>query len=69
MSTLFDLPHSPSPRLQWLERHGLVLSKLPDGRHEVRLDDENAASGEDAEEAIVKFCVQTGLRHYNQEAM
>lgn len=67
MSDLFpDLQPSLSPRLAWLERHGLVVTKLVNGRYECALDEENFARGEDEEEAIVAFCVKTGIAHYTQ---
>ena len=67
MSDLFDLPVSLSPRLAWLERHGLTLTRLESGRYECALDAETFARGEDEEEAIVNFCVKTKLRHYAQD--
>ena len=66
MSDLFDLPVSLSARLAWLERHGLTLTKLESGRYQCALDEETFARGEDEEEAVVNFCVKTGLPHYNQ---
>jgi len=67
VSDLFpDLQPSLSPRLAWLERHGLVVTKLESGRYQCALDDENFARGEDEEAAIVAFCVKSGLAHYNQ---
>lgn len=67
MSDLFDLPVSLSPRLAWLERHELTVTRLESGRYECALDDETFARGEDEEEAIVNFCVKTKLRHYAQD--
>jgi hypothetical protein len=67
MNDLFpDLQPSLSPRLAWLEKHGLVLRRLPSGRFECVLDDENWARGEDEDEAVINFCVKTGLAHYSQ---
>lgn len=67
MADLFpDLPQSLSPKLAWLERHGLVLVKLPSGRYECALDEENYGRGEDEEEAVVAFCVKTKMRHYSE---
>lgn len=67
MSDLFpDLPQSLSPKLAWLERHGLVLVKLPSGRWECALDEENYARGESEEEAIIEFCVKTKMAHYSE---
>lgn len=64
MSELFDLPESKSPRLQWLEQHGLVLRKK--GEHyECVMDDENKGTGDDADDACVDLCLNTGLRHWN----
>lgn len=67
MTDLFpDLPESLSPKLAWLARYGLTTRRLESGRWECALDEENWARGEDEEEAIVSFCVKTGLGHYNQ---
>lgn len=57
----------PSPRLRWLERHGLVLAKQENGKWLLAMDDENWAEGSEAEEAIVRFCVEHCVRHYSQE--
>lgn len=61
---LFDLPESLSPRLAWLQCHGLTLTRLESGRYECALDDETFARGEDEDEAIVAFCIKTKLSHY-----
>lgn len=66
---LFDLPVSLSPRLAWLERHGLSLTKLENGRYQCALDEDNRAQGEDQDEACVAFCLKTGLRHWNLEGI
>ncbi len=63
---LFDIPQSLSPRLAWLQRHGLTLTKLESGRYECALDEETFARGEDEDEAIVNFCVKTRLPHYSE---
>jgi hypothetical protein len=41
------------------------VRRLPSGRFECVLDDENWARGEDEEEAIVGLCVKTGMKHWN----
>lgn len=67
MADLFpDLPESLSPRLAWLERHGLTTRKLESGRWECALDEENWARGEDEDEAVIAFCLKTKLAHYSQ---
>ncbi len=66
MSELFDIPVSLSPRLVWLQRHGLTVTKLESGRYECALDDETFARGDDEDEAIVNFCVKTHLPHYSE---
>ena len=63
---LFSLPESPSPRLVWLRQHGLVLQKLPSGRYECALDDENFGRGDTQDEACIDFCLKTQLPHWNQ---
>ncbi len=66
MSDLFEVPVSLSPRLAWLQRHALHLRKLENGKHEVSLNEETFARGDDADEACIAFCETTGLRHWNQ---
>jgi len=56
-----------SPRLQWLERHGLVVTQARSGTYYCRLDDENFATGETAEAACANFCDKTRLPHWTQE--
>lgn len=65
MSDLFEVPVSLSPRLAWLERHGLSLRKLESGKYEVALDDENFSTGADADDACVEYCLKHCIKHWN----
>ena len=65
MDDLFDIPTHLSPRLEWMSKHGLTTLK-PDGVWWCVLDDETRASGETDEDACFNFCIQTGLKHWNQ---
>lgn len=67
MADLFDIPLSLSPRLAWLQCHGLTIIRLESGRYECALDDETFARGEDEDEACWAFCAKTALRHYSQD--
>lgn len=55
---------SLSPRLKWLERHGLVTRRLENGRYVCHLDDSNEGRGESEDDAISDFCVKHKLKHY-----
>ncbi len=65
MSDLFAIEPSLSPRLRWLDRHGLVVYKAIDGKFVCLLDTHNHAKGDDEEDACVAFCLKTGLEHWS----
>ena len=62
---LFPEAQQLPPRLQWLEHHGLTCVQQRSGMWYCRLDDENFATGETAEEACAKFCDKTRLPHWS----
>lgn len=58
---------SPSPRLKWLEKHGLILRKLENGTWICVLDDTNQGQGATEDEAAVDFCVKHHLKHWSEQ--
>lgn len=67
VSDLFPNAVSLSPRAQWLARHGLTLYRTDKGRWYCGLDDENRGGGRTRDEAIIKFCLKSGIKHWNCE--
>lgn len=65
---LFDIPTSLSPKLAWLERHGLTTKRQENGSWLCILDDENFSKGATDEEACAEFCIEHRLRHWSEEA-
>lgn len=65
MPDLFPVEPSLSPRRRWLDRHGLTLHRTPTGRYQVCMDEENCVSGTTKDEAVINFCVKTGIKHWN----
>jgi len=63
MTELFPVEPCPSLRLQWLTRHGLILTKLPNGEFECALDEENRATGDSEDAACAAFAEKTGLKY------
>lgn len=53
-----------SPKAKFLQDHGLITRQLPNGRWECVLDEENVARGEDEQDAIISFCLKSGLKHW-----
>jgi len=60
-----DLPPSLSPRLAWLQKHGLELRKVGENKWRCSLDDENFGSGADEDAAVDDFCARTKINDWN----
>lgn len=58
---------SPSPKLAWLERHGITTYRTENGRWRCELSVLAGAEDDTEEGAILKFCEATKLRHYSLE--
>lgn len=54
-----------SPRLQWLAKHNLTTKKLESGRWRCFLDDKTYGVGATEAEAIISYCIKTGVKHWN----
>ena len=76
MTELFDLPETKSPRLQWLEKHGIKVSPSrthgPSHKHWMayRHDEDfifASGYGETEDDAIAFLAVKLGLRLWNEE--
>lgn len=81
MSELFDLPESKSPRLQWMERHGITVRRY--GPHDcgkpgwqdnewfamgkVHLNYE-IGYGDTEDEAITQLALKLGIKLWNEES-
>ena len=82
MSELFTIPESKSPRLQWMEKHGIEVS---DGGRDYEHGDECAETGQQlyrfmahgkqegsgfgvtADDAILDYARTAGFRLWNEE--
>jgi hypothetical protein len=62
---LFQIEPTLSPKLRWLERHGLTVTKLPTGRYECALDDVTVATGDSEEDACLEFSLKFKLPHWS----
>ena len=76
MTELFDIPETKSPRLIWLERHGIKVSPSrthgPSHKHWMayRHDDDFISAsgyGETEDDAIAFLAVKLGIRLWNEE--
>lgn len=81
--TLFDLPDSPSPRLEWMRRHGVMTEYISDdptgefnGWCAHYADDDPYKSpfpwlgwgyGENELEALTEFAIKNNLKLWNEE--
>lgn len=68
--TLFDLPDSPSPRLEWMRRHGLLVGAGNDGRIYVYRSVSHtriAGCGDTELEALTDFAINNNLKLWNEE--
>lgn len=63
---LFPDAQAKSPRLLWLERHGLALWKNEAGIYVCELDENNYGADDEKDDAAWDFCRKTGLKHYSQ---
>jgi hypothetical protein len=53
-----------SPKVRFLQEHNLITRQLASGRWECLLDEENIARGEDEQDAIISYCIKSGLKHW-----
>ena len=77
MSELFDLPESKSPRLQWMEKHGIGTSPPIKGMYgilckwmahnQAKLITMEATYAETEDEAIVQLALKLGIKLWNEE--
>ena len=74
MNELFDnLPESKSPRLRWMEKHGVTVSELPDDDGEYCAQAKNkrgvtiSAYGHDQQSAIAYLATRFGWKLWNEE--
>lgn len=78
MSELFDLPESKSPRLQWMEKHGIEVSPPVTGCKVVTnswmafqrfgIDIPETCYGHTEDEAITQLALKLGIKLWNEEA-
>lgn len=65
MSELFDIPESKSPRLLWLEKHGIWTSKAESGWQATAAG--IVCKGHETEDdAIVNLSVRMGIKLWNK---
>ena len=66
MSDLFDLPESKSPRLQWMEKHGIRSRYCSCARWYAwsGMDD---GWGDTEDEAITQLVLKLGIKLWNEE--
>ena len=81
MTDLFDIPESKSPRLLWMEKHGIKTRQLdfPERDYDWmawRKRDENAngipaisGQGDTEGDAIADLAQRLGIRLWNEEGM
>lgn len=79
MSDLFPVEHTPSPRLQWLAKHGLMTKKSDLPRAFAGGADRpwiccnpaytRKGFGYTEEEAILDYCEVFGVKHWSVEDM
>ena len=73
MTELFDLPETKSPRLCWLEKHGIVTLRGKSDSWAAWLKakptkvDQTIGYGESEDEAIADLAIKLGLRLWNEE--
>lgn len=61
---LFPLPDTPSPKRDWLHRHGLTTFKVENGRWRCMLNEETFGCGVTEEDACLDLCYKTRLKHW-----
>lgn len=59
-----DAGRALSPKVRFLQEHQLVTRQMPNGRWECLLDEENVARGDDEQDAIISYCIFSGLKHW-----
>jgi hypothetical protein len=74
---LFDIPETLSPRLRWLNKHGIQTYKSPyveagdepwaawQGELTEAINADTLATGETEDEAIVNYCKRNGIQLWN----
>jgi len=77
MSELFDIPESKSPRLQWMEKHGIETAKgnferpSDKSRHEwiawSNPEIQSTGWGNAEDEAITQLALKMGIKLWNEE--
>lgn len=66
--TLFDLPDSPSPRLQWMRRHGVTVEMDSIVFHyAAKASGAKAGFGFSELEALTDFAINNNLKLWNEE--
>lgn len=56
-----------SPKLAFIKKHDLRVVKLDSGRWRCWLTDQTFGVGATEAEAIIDFCIKTGIKHYSLE--
>lgn len=75
MNELFDIPEQKSPRLLWLERHGIKTTR---GEHYDEFEDKffewvafipdvDSEFGDTEDDALGKLCKNNGIKTWNEE--
>jgi hypothetical protein len=68
MSDLFAIEESKSPRLKWLEKHGITLKINHQGEH-VATTRFDSGKGETEDDAITQLALKLGIRMWFEEGM
>ena len=74
MSTLFPLPKTPSPRLRWMQRHGLIVTRYNPGGKYYCLSDSTelnwvVGDGDTEDEAVTNWARKAMVKLWNEEKL
>jgi hypothetical protein len=64
MNILFDIPESKSPRLIWIEKHGIWLLKSETGYEATAAG--LTGKGQSEDDALVDMAKQMGIKLWNE---
>lgn len=70
MTDLFTIPESKSPRLLWMERHGVQTSSDPTNKSYWMAHGSRKGSGfgSTEEDAIIQYALCAGIKLWNEES-
>jgi hypothetical protein len=67
--TLFPLPEQKSPRLLWIEKHGVIMEESSERWHAYRMFDGGhyGGTGKTQDDALADWARKNNVRLWNEE--